>query len=59
MVGRDILVTPVLTPNVTTVDGGSSNKRYFKMVHLLNTVPQVSSLEEEKSSGGTGGHTTS
>lgn len=31
LVGRDILVTPVLTPNVSTVDGKSRNLRDYSL----------------------------
>jgi len=55
MVGRDLLVTPVLTPNVTTVDGGPS--RDIGRCTLAHAGRQVYSLEEAKSPGGTGGRT--
>ncbi len=55
LVGRDILVTPVLTPNVSSVDGTSPSNGVDPT--KLNNSPQVSSRATAVSSGATGTRT--
>lgn len=56
LVGGDILVTPVLEPNVSIVSG-LLNRSSYSDTYLQK--PQVFSQDEEVSSGATGIHTRS
>lgn len=58
LVGRDILVTPVLTPNVSSVDGAFC-MTHFKNVSLMFYFLQASSPAAERPSGAIGTPTTS
>jgi len=54
MVGGDILVSPVLTPNVTSVSGGAPASLYARAHQTYFFVEQVSFPVADRSSGVTG-----